>query len=78
MSAFKGAVDVGAHAIETDLHLTKDGVVVLSHVRFFFPAKWSQTWVKLIKYRMLLSNAVLERMRSLWTATGIISRRCAR
>jgi glycerophosphoryl diester phosphodiesterase len=33
MSAFKGAVDVGAHAIETDLHLTKDGVVVLSHVR---------------------------------------------
>lgn len=34
MSAFKGAVDVGAHAIETDLHLSKDGVVVLSHVRF--------------------------------------------
>ncbi|KAJ9392875.1 hypothetical protein DTO063F5_12 [Paecilomyces variotii] len=31
MSAFKGAVDVGAHAIETDLRLTKDGVVVLSH-----------------------------------------------
>jgi glycerophosphoryl diester phosphodiesterase len=34
MSAFKGAVDVGAHAIETDLQLTKDGVVVISHVRF--------------------------------------------
>ena len=33
MGAFKGAVDVGAHAIETDLHLSKDGVVVLSHVR---------------------------------------------
>lgn len=32
MSAFKGAVEVGAHAIETDIHITKDGVVVLSHV----------------------------------------------
>jgi glycerophosphoryl diester phosphodiesterase len=32
MGAFKGAVDVGADALETDLHLSKDGVVVLSHV----------------------------------------------
>lgn len=31
MAAFSGAVDVGAHAIETDVHLSKDGVVVLSH-----------------------------------------------
>jgi len=31
MGAFKGAAEVGAHAIETDLHLSKDGVVVLSH-----------------------------------------------
>lgn len=31
MAAFKGAVEVGVHAIETDIHLTKDGVVVLSH-----------------------------------------------
>ncbi|TKA58759.1 hypothetical protein B0A49_07303 [Cryomyces minteri] len=31
MGAFAGAVDVGAHAIETDVHLSKDGVVVLSH-----------------------------------------------
>jgi len=31
MGAFKGAVEVGAHAIETDLHISKDGVVVLSH-----------------------------------------------
>ncbi|KAI4866736.1 PLC-like phosphodiesterase [Hypoxylon rubiginosum] len=31
MAAFRGAVDVGAHAIETDLHLSRDGVVVLSH-----------------------------------------------
>ena len=32
MGAFKGAVEVGAEAIETDIHLSKDGVVVLSHV----------------------------------------------
>lgn len=32
MGAFKAAVEVGAHAIETDIHLSKDGVVVLSHV----------------------------------------------
>lgn len=32
LGAFRGAVGVGSHAIETDLHLSKDGVVVLSHV----------------------------------------------
>ena len=32
MLAFKGAVEVGSHALETDVHLTRDGVVVLSHV----------------------------------------------
>lgn len=31
MGAFHGAVTIGAHAIETDLHLSKDGVVVLTH-----------------------------------------------
>ncbi len=33
MRSFKGAVEVGAHAIETDLHISRDSVVVLSHVR---------------------------------------------
>jgi len=32
LAAFRGAVEVGAHALETDIHLTKDEVVVLSHV----------------------------------------------
>lgn len=32
MGAFRGAVEVGAHAIETDVHLSKDDVVVISHV----------------------------------------------
>lgn len=29
--AFRAALEAGAHALETDLHLSKDGVVVLSH-----------------------------------------------
>jgi phosphatidylglycerol phospholipase C len=37
MAAFEGAVKVGADAIETDVHLTKDGVVVLSHVCAILP-----------------------------------------
>ncbi|KAL5406853.1 hypothetical protein PMIN03_007550 [Paraphaeosphaeria minitans] len=31
MGAFRGAVEVGAEGLETDLHLSKDGVVMLSH-----------------------------------------------
>jgi glycerophosphoryl diester phosphodiesterase len=37
MAAFRGALDVGADAIETDIHLSKDGIVVLSHVKSFPP-----------------------------------------
>ncbi|KAK5116945.1 hypothetical protein LTR62_006666 [Meristemomyces frigidus] len=29
--SFRGAVEAGAHALETDVHITKDEVVVLSH-----------------------------------------------
>jgi len=32
MEAFRAAMAVGAHAIETDLHLSRDKVVMLSHV----------------------------------------------
>jgi phosphatidylglycerol phospholipase C len=31
MAAFRAAVDAGVEAVETDLHLTRDGVVVLCH-----------------------------------------------
>ncbi|EFQ96026.1 hypothetical protein PTT_03589 [Pyrenophora teres f. teres 0-1] len=31
MGAFRGAIEVGADGLETDVHLTRDGVVVLSH-----------------------------------------------
>lgn len=30
--AFSKAIDAGAHALETDIHMTRDGEVVLSHV----------------------------------------------
>lgn len=33
MTAFKGAIAAGADVLETDLHLSRDGVVVISHVR---------------------------------------------
>ena len=42
MSAFVGAVKAGAHAIETDLHLSRDGVVVISHVSHFSDGKHSE------------------------------------
>lgn len=32
MKAMQAAVEAGANALETDVHLTADGVVVLSHV----------------------------------------------
>jgi glycerophosphoryl diester phosphodiesterase len=32
MAAFRGAVQIGADGIETDLRLSKDGVIVLLHV----------------------------------------------
>lgn len=33
LRAFKAAIeDAGAHAIETDIHLSRDNVVILSHV----------------------------------------------
>lgn len=39
MLSFRGAISSGAHALETDVHLTKDNVVVLSHVRSERPSE---------------------------------------
>lgn len=32
MDAFEGANEAGAHAVEADVHLSKDGTIDLSHV----------------------------------------------
>jgi glycerophosphoryl diester phosphodiesterase len=53
MAAFKGAVKVGAHAIETDIHLTKDDIVVLSHVRTLYNLLCFVLWFILKYYRIL-------------------------
>ncbi|KAI1466228.1 PLC-like phosphodiesterase [Daldinia caldariorum] len=34
MAAFRGAIEVGATALEANLHLSRDGVVVISHVSY--------------------------------------------
>jgi glycerophosphoryl diester phosphodiesterase len=54
MGAFVGAVGAGAHAIETDIHLSKDDVVVLSHV--------SRVPVGFLAFWECLRNFVLCRM----------------
>lgn len=36
MGAFRGALKVKANAIETDIHMTKDDVLVLSHVSYIY------------------------------------------
>lgn len=52
MKAFEGAVIIGAHALETDVHITEDDVVVLSHVRRGSAVRWCTTWAK-YKHRTL-------------------------
>ncbi|KAI1819458.1 PLC-like phosphodiesterase [Xylaria intraflava] len=59
MAAFRGAIEAGADALETDLHLSKDGVVVLSHDAtlkrcFGHPRKVAEcTWDELSKLHTL-------------------------
>jgi phosphatidylglycerol phospholipase C len=54
LAGFKAAVDVGAHALETDIHLSKDKVVVLSHVSHCHRAL-------LIDRRLTFQDATLQR-----------------
>lgn len=61
MGAFKGAVEVGTHAIETDVHLTKDDVVVLSHVSPDISTALYRRW--LIIRRMQPSSDALVKMK---------------
>lgn len=52
--AIEGAIQAGTHALELDLHLTRDGEVVLSHVSDAIPDDRS----KLIPSRTNLFNVV--------------------
>jgi phosphatidylglycerol phospholipase C len=42
LRAFSAAVEIGAHAVETDIHLSRDKVVILSHVSDLQPKPGSQ------------------------------------
>ena len=42
MAAFRAAVEAGVHCIETDVHVTRDDVVVLSHVSRQWSLKTAQ------------------------------------
>jgi phosphatidylglycerol phospholipase C len=50
MAAFRGAVKAGAHAIETDIHISADGVAVISHV------SCSSRWFALLHAKYLHHN----------------------
>ncbi len=52
--AFEEAVEAGAHALETDLHLTKEGVVVLSHVNSFLVGNQATVLVADHSFRILI------------------------
>ena len=73
MGAFRGAVEVGADAIETDIHLSKDDVVVLSHVSSKVDLKTTLTHTI---SRTPPSSDVLVRMRKLLTANGNTCKPC--
>ena len=49
--SFRSALDAGAQALETDVHITKDREVVLSHVRTLV-ASWESDAHRV--YRILL------------------------
>jgi len=55
LAAFRRALDVGANAIETDCHLTRDGHVVLSH---------DATGERMAKVPFAIADATLEDVRA--------------
>ena len=69
MAAFKAAIEVGAHAIETDIHLSKDNVVVLSHV--CPPQHLFEVEEDVMNSRIKTSNAALGTRGTLSLATGM-------
>jgi phosphatidylglycerol phospholipase C len=59
-SAFTAAIDVGCHGIETDVQITKDGVVVISHV--YLPSLRSRLFIfRKLTLGYMLQDATLNR-----------------
>ncbi|KOS38613.1 hypothetical protein ACN38_g10560 [Penicillium nordicum] len=66
-----GAIRAGAHALELDLHISRDGIVVLSHVGAP-PTPRSRSRTMLIDPRTRVSCAVTASRKMSSTATGSI------
>lgn len=54
MSAFRSAVALGVHGMETDVHLTKDGILVLTHDEEISRVSDGKGMVKDLTYEALL------------------------
>jgi hypothetical protein len=78
LGAFQAAIDVGCHGIETDVQISRDGVVVISHVflssLLFFIILHSLKRMSGAdtKYRMRRSPGVSGLIRKSMNATGSI------
>ena len=68
MAAFRAAVEVGVHCIETDVHATRDNVAVLSHVSARLALAWM--WPDEVVHRTPTSTAALEKTSILSIMTG--------
>lgn len=55
LSAFKAAIDSGADGIETDIHLTRDGVIVITHDENIKRVSDGEGMVKDMTYEELLT-----------------------
>jgi len=56
MSAFRSAVDLGVHGIETDVHMTKDGILVITHDEEISRVSDGKGMVKDLTYKELLQQ----------------------
>lgn len=56
MSAFRSAVDLGVHGIETDVHMTRDGILVITHDEEISRVSDGKGMVKDLTYKELLQQ----------------------
>lgn len=56
MSAFRSAVDLGVHGIETDVHMTRDGILVITHDEEISRVSDGKGMVKDLSYEELLHH----------------------
>jgi glycerophosphoryl diester phosphodiesterase len=72
LPSFEAALDHGVDSIETDLHLTRDGVAVLCHEPLVVPGLWTpvRTEVPPLDHPVLVAGLTLEQFRLYRAATN--------